>query len=1213
MKKIINSILVSLFCLQTFSHISALEMVLPKGTEENTTIKFELGDYRKTELVALKKKLEELIVEQKKVLANLFPRIEKAKEDIRSVDTLIKNTKNVSSFVLKKQEYLKQIAQLYSNIDSEWQDIISKVKQHISLLELYVKDLQHNNFLEFEKKSFHLLSDLQELNERIALQEEKLRTTTSEKNEASLSLSQRKTKVADAEKTYKEKQKEQSTFSQKKESDLNTAELSVKEQGALLDLQVLTAEYEYKYALLQVKSEELHFDLVSTRIDIEEKRLVMIQKRRDSMSRISLRVDEKDIIVAKKNVEKKQKEHFESIAIHDKKISQFKADQRTIEKELEAAKEKHKVKVSDIVTLTEWGARPTNINEYYVLGDLGTKQERILLHEKEIDLHKAHIDLEKAEFAQQKMAAEIVESWYKIKHQRFTTSEELSREIKIYDEHIIVFKKEFSIFEDKRRTATGRLNFQNEYLNNIKDLQAKLLAQKESFGSQEQYQATVTFFEESYKLIEQQVTITSKLIEIYSKLLVTIEHSLRQSRTMRTELNRVRLWHRSGGAISRDGIVNLIPDIRMFISDIRILGLSYLSGLSVSSVFKGIIGLFSDPLWIIILLIQLFFLFLIFFFFYRYLPTFSNLLLQVSPEVSSSYIASRLGVFFILFLHKYLLSIFIWITLFISLEFFPFFDLYPTILFYLFSIPYFLYIAYKLVLFFREFNEEREFIFFNERFQERFITFLRWFLYSTVVILLFREAFILATYTRSELPDILLAVYYVTFKLLLLSLVRKEDLLTLIPTKKAIWAAVWRLVDRYYYPVLLSLIVIMIMTDQHIGGYNNLVSYLIWGFFGTVLIIKIVFEFYVFIRRSSVMIFFSSNGEILRERFSFAKTFYGLSVILLFFVFTLLGGLWISWVWGSPISVESIIDFFQAGRLTISLGEGQFQKLSILDVFLSFSFIPLGFMIAFLIEKFVLHRIFSVLLVNPGVHNAITTISYYVIVLLVITMGLWGQGFRFLIAYLVTPILLGIVWALKDVFNDFVGYFIILIQRPLKVGDYIKIDPETCGVVRSISPRAVVLRRKKGFCVIIPNSRIIRETIVNWDYNLNFIALPDILIDIVYAANPTQARDALIRAIDSNVNVLKTPPPIIRLDNFGEYGYKFMVRGFIGPEKTLEQWNIASQVRIAIVELLAKEGIKIAFPVRVIRLSKEDKGKLFNIDHHEDEPAAIDFEVDTKE
>ncbi len=63
---------------------------------------------------------------------------------------------------------------------------------------------------------------------------------------------------------------------------------------------------------------------------------------------------------------------------------------------------------------------------------------------------------------------------------------------------------------------------------------------------------------------------------------------------------------------------------------------------------------------------------------------------------------------------------------------------------------------------------------------------------------------------------------------------------------------------------------------------------------------------------------------------------------------------------------------------------------------------------------------------------------------------------------------------------------------------------------------------------------------------------------------------------------MKNPKPIIRLNEFSESGFLFLVRGFISSAYTLDQWDIASEVRFIVIKELRKAGIEIAVPVRRI-------------------------------
>jgi small-conductance mechanosensitive channel len=160
-----------------------------------------------------------------------------------------------------------------------------------------------------------------------------------------------------------------------------------------------------------------------------------------------------------------------------------------------------------------------------------------------------------------------------------------------------------------------------------------------------------------------------------------------------------------------------------------------------------------------------------------------------------------------------------------------------------------------------------------------------------------------------------------------------------------------------------------------------------------------------------------------------------------------------------------------------------------------------------------------------------------------------------------------------------------LVQRPIKVGDYIKIDAEIMGVVKKISPRAVILRLKNSVTIVVPNSIILKTALFNWNHTRGYIAFDDIIFSVPFSVDPAEVKNILYQAVLANPDVLRVPEPVIRLDDFSERGYTFMVRGYISSGNTMNQWMIASDVRILIVSALRTKGIEVAQPVLSVKMS----------------------------
>ena len=156
--------------------------------------------------------------------------------------------------------------------------------------------------------------------------------------------------------------------------------------------------------------------------------------------------------------------------------------------------------------------------------------------------------------------------------------------------------------------------------------------------------------------------------------------------------------------------------------------------------------------------------------------------------------------------------------------------------------------------------------------------------------------------------------------------------------------------------------------------------------------------------------------------------------------------------------------------------------------------------------------------------------------------------------------MLALAWAFKDLFTDFFAYFFILVQRPVKLGDYVRIDENTWGVVRKISPRTVVLRCRNAFNIVVPNSTVLKSSLYNWNYTRSYIGFDDITLAVPFGTDIVLVRDILFKVLDDDPDVLKMPQPIVRLDKFSDKGYEFMVRGFLSSGNTCR--SVGSNLQI---------------------------------------------------
>ncbi len=108
------------------------------------------------------------------------------------------------------------------------------------------------------------------------------------------------------------------------------------------------------------------------------------------------------------------------------------------------------------------------------------------------------------------------------------------------------------------------------------------------------------------------------------------------------------------------------------------------------------------------------------------------------------------------------------------------------------------------------------------------------------------------------------------------------------------------------------------------------------------------------------------------------------------------------------------------------------------------------------------------------------------------------------------------------------------------------------------------------------------RSVANWNHARGFVAFDDIMVTVPYKVDPDQVKELLLRVLDESRMILKNPRPVVRLENFTDLGYQFLVRGYISSNHTLDMWDIASDVRLMIVKRLRDQNIEIAYPVRVV-------------------------------
>jgi len=184
----------------------------------------------------------------------------------------------------------------------------------------------------------------------------------------------------------------------------------------------------------------------------------------------------------------------------------------------------------------------------------------------------------------------------------------------------------------------------------------------------------------------------------------------------------------------------------------------------------------------------------------------------------------------------------------------------------------------------------------------------------------------------------------------------------------------------------------------------------------------------------------------------------------------------------------------------------------------------------------------------------------------------------------------GVGFGLQTVISNFVCGLIVLIERPIKVGDWVVVK-EFEGIVKRISVRSTEIETFSNASVLIPNSEFITGTVLNWTHG-DPGGKVDVKVKAAQLSDPRRVLEALRAAALRTPGVLKSPAPSVSFDNFGAEALEFSVGVSLANINT--GGTAKTELRVAILEEFRKAGIELALPQRQVQIRQGGETGLAN-------------------
>lgn len=249
-----------------------------------------------------------------------------------------------------------------------------------------------------------------------------------------------------------------------------------------------------------------------------------------------------------------------------------------------------------------------------------------------------------------------------------------------------------------------------------------------------------------------------------------------------------------------------------------------------------------------------------------------------------------------------------------------------------------------------------------------------------------------------------------------------------------------------------------------------------------------------------------------------------------------------------------------------------------------FIFILLLFLFAFLariIGRVILKRFFARLQIEEGISYSLIRISQYIIMITGIIISFQFVGIDLSGLVVIFGLLsVGIGFGLQNITSNFVSGLVLLIERPIKVGDRVTVG-DTLGDVLEINMRSTTIRTLTNIAIIVPNSEFISREVINWSHGDPKVRL-DLPVGVSYNSDLDNVLRSLREVADENPDVLKEPKTEINFIEFGDSSWNLELRAWLESPKRYQ--IVRSDLNCAIVKKFRENSIEIPFPQRDLHL-----------------------------
>ena len=294
----------------------------------------------------------------------------------------------------------------------------------------------------------------------------------------------------------------------------------------------------------------------------------------------------------------------------------------------------------------------------------------------------------------------------------------------------------------------------------------------------------------------------------------------------------------------------------------------------------------------------------------------------------------------------------------------------------------------------------------------------------------------------------------------------------------------------------------------------------------------------------------------------------------------------VTWqIWSAVSPTISYLDSIELWQSAREDSLGQTEIITPREVLIGLGVLAMTFVLSRNLPSLLEITLLDRLPLDRGGRYAISFVVRYLCGIFGILFAVHIVGFSWSsVQWLAAGLTVGLGFGLQEIFANLISGIIILIERPVRVGDFVTVNGTTGNVVR-MELRATTIRDLDHRELIVPNKKFITDDVMNWTLS-DSMYRTIISVGVAYGSDTELVQESLMEIAHRHPQLRRDPRPEVVFKNFGDSTLNFELRVVMANRDKLPQ--VQHELNMAIDKCFRERKIEIAFPQREIHVRGAD-------------------------